>query len=379
MGTSGNGIRTDGARTTATTAVLLAAAVVLGALVVLVALLALVVLDDGWTKVIWAGVAVLLVWQLVPRPPGLSPRAVPLPPQDAPAVHRLVDEVSGAVGARHPDAVVVDTVYASSLLRHGYLGRATLVLGLPQWTVLDGDERVATLAHELVCGQRGRGPAGVLVRLADDLLTRLVLLLSPTGVVQPHEAAREQYDSGLGVLGAGDDLAGDRMRREVATSVGAAGLTVVSAPARALQRLLHRAVRPVLTQDCLAADRAAAALVGTPAVVQLLLSTLDVPRGSVSAEVAARRRLDPFAALAEAERPAADELARRLAAASSSGVTCGPGHAPTATRVEALQRGDVVVTRGVGPATVRAADQELDAQRGRLAGRYAEELVHGRP
>src|SRR6187397_1201651 len=153
MGTSGNGIRTDGARTTASTAVLLAGAVVLGALVVLVALVALVVLDDGWTKVIWVGVAVLLVWQLVPRPPGVSPRAVPLPAQDAPAVHRLVEEVAGAVGARRPDAVVVDTVYASTLLRHGYLGRATLVLGLPQWTVLDGDERVATLAHELACGQ----------------------------------------------------------------------------------------------------------------------------------------------------------------------------------------------------------------------------------
>ena len=59
MGTSGNDIRTDGSRATATTSVLLAGAVVLGALAVLGALVALVVLDDGWTRVIWAGVAAL--------------------------------------------------------------------------------------------------------------------------------------------------------------------------------------------------------------------------------------------------------------------------------------------------------------------------------
>ena len=206
-----------------------------------------------------------------------------------------------------------------------------------------------------------------------------MLLLSPAGVVQPHEQTREQYDSGLGALGAGDELAGDRMRREVTTSVGAAGLAVVASPARMLQGALRRALVPSGTGHCLHADRRAAALVGSPTVVAVLLSTLPVPRAWVAAEVAARRRSDPFAAMAEAGRPGPDELSRRLAAAAASQETAGPGHAPTATRVRAAERGDVVVTRGVGPAAVRAADHDLEAYRQRLASRFAEALVHGRP
>jgi hypothetical protein len=118
--------------------------------------------------------------------------------------------------------------------------------------------------------------------------------------------------------------------------------------------------------------------VGTPAVVGLLLSTLPPPRATVAAEVAARRGTDPFAAMSHAERPAADELARRLAAASGNGERVGADHAPTAARLEALRAGDVVVTRGVGPASVRAADTDLEPCRRQLARRFAEELVHGR-
>ena len=118
---------------------------------------------------------------------------------------------------------------------------------------------------------------------------------------------------------------------------------------------------------------------GAPTVVAVLLSTLPVPRAWVAAEVAARRRSDPFVAMARAERPGADELARRLTAAEASGERSGPGHAPTATRVRAAELGDVVLTRGVRPAAVRAADHDLDAYRQRLAPRFAEELVHGRP
>ena len=225
-------------------AVALAAVVVTVAVALVVTLVVLVLLDDGWSRVIWAAIGALLLWQLVPRPARPSADVVPLSDDDAPSLHRLVAEVADATSARRPDSVAVDTTYSTSLVPVGYLGRTTLVVGLPQWTALDGDERVAVLAHVLACADGRGGAAGILFRLADDLLTRLVLLLSPTGMVQPHETAREQSDSGMGALGAGDELAGERFRREVATSVGAAGMSVVAAPARALQRLLRRAAQP---------------------------------------------------------------------------------------------------------------------------------------
>ncbi len=358
-------------------AAVLAAAVVAGTLLLVAGLVAFVVLDDGWTRVIWAVVGAFLLWQLVPRPERLSHRAVPVSAADAPGLHRLVDEVAAATGTRPPDAVAVDTLYATSLLPVGYLGRAILVVGLPQWTTLDDDERLAVLAHELVCTEPARSPTGILIRFADDLLTRWVAMLTPTAAVQPHEAAREQFDSGLGALGGGDDLAGARTRRDVAANVGAAGLTVVASPAKILQAALRGSALASSSRLCLHADGRAAALVGSPVVVGLLLSTLPVPRAWVAAEVAARRRVDPFAAMADAPRPVADELGRRLVAAGGSGERVGPTHAPTALRIEALRQ-PVVVTRVVGPDRVRAADRDLDVPRRRLAQRFAEELVHGR-
>lgn len=137
-------------------AVALAAVVVAVTAALVVALVAFVVLDDGWTRVIWAVIGAFLLWQLVPRPARPSPRAVPVHAGDAPALWTLVGEVARATGVRAPDSVVVDTLYATSLLPVGYLGRATLVLGLPQWTALDDDERLAALAHELVCAEPAR-------------------------------------------------------------------------------------------------------------------------------------------------------------------------------------------------------------------------------
>lgn len=359
-------------------AVVLAAVIVVVAVALLALLVILVWLDDGWTQVIWAAVGALLVWQLVPRPVRPSPRALPVPAGDASAVRRLVDEVASAVGARSPSDVVVDTVYPTTMVPTGYLGRGTLVLGLPQWSALDDDERLAALAHELRCSAPTRSPAGGLIRLADDLVGRLATLLAPTAAVQPYEGSREQHDADMGALGAGDDLAGARMRREASAAVGNAGLTAVGAPVRALQQALRRSARPAAEHSCLMADRQAVALVGTRPAVSLLLSTLPVARGLSAANAAARQQADPFSALAGAARPAAEELERRLTVAEGSNERVGARHAPTAARVRAVRASTEVATARVDRALVTAADRELTDYRARLARQLTEELVHGR-
>ena len=359
-------------------AVVLAAVVVLVAVALVALGVTLVVLDDGWTRVIWTALGALLLWQLVPRPVRISSRAVVVARQDGSALHRLVDDVAGAAGVRAPSAVAVDTVYPTTLVATGYLGRATLVLGLPQWSALDDDERLAVLTHELACAAPTRTAGGCLVRLADDLVGRLLSLLAPTAAVQPHESARQEQDAGLGALGAGDDLAGARMRREATAAVGNAGLSAVGGPVRALQLGLRRAARPAAERACLAADGLAVGLVGVRPVVAMLLSTLPVARGLSAANAAARQKADPFAAMAGAGRPAAEELEQRLAVAESSRATMGPRHAPTATRVRAVRASTEVATARVDRALVVAADRELAPHRERLARQLTEELVHGR-
>ncbi len=354
------------------------AVVVVGVEVVLVAgWVTLLVRDDGWSRWVWLLLGLLLLWQLVPRPPRVAGRAERIGPGDAPHLHRLLGDLAGSLGSRLPSRVAVDTTYATATVHEGYLGRTTLVVGLPQWTALDDGERIAVLAHELVCADAQRGPAGVVVRLADDLLTSARTVLAPARVVRADEAAINQANDQLGNFGGAGALVANRLGREASAAVGAAGLSVVSAPVRAVQDLLRRLWRPVALAGARRGDEAAEGLAGTGPTRSALLAGVGVPRGLSAAHAAARTGGDPFTAIAGAGRPDAHELERRVAATPEAAVD--PWHPPTARRLAALGAGSAGALLRPDHATVRAADAELEVVRHRLARRFAEELVHGRP
>jgi heat shock protein HtpX len=363
-------------RSSRAAAVTAAGVVVLVELSLVVGLVVFVVLDDGWSQVLWIAVGALLLWNLVPRPERVRTAATPLTRAGAPSVWALAEAVADAVGTRPPGAAYADTRYPVVVQPTGYLGGAALVVGLPQWTALDPDERVAVLADELAAAAVWRSPGGRLVRLADDLLSRWVLLLGGTPTVQPYAGTLEHSDTTTGVWGPGDDLAGDRARREAAGAVGRAGLAVVATPVKAVQHVLHRAWAPTVAAAVLAADARAARVAGADAVRRLLLSGLGVPRGLVAAQVAGRRGEDPFEAIAAAARPDPQELARRLEVATATGERTDPWHPPTARRVAALDTTGGA-TAWPGTAGVAAADVELRALRPALRSRLRDELVHG--
>lgn len=361
-------------------AVAIAGAVVLVELALVVGWVVFLTVDDGWSRVVWGAVGALVLWRLVPRPVPLSGRTRVLRADEAPTLHRLVDEVAVRVGARPPETVAVDTTYPVALVPLGYRGRATLVVGLPQWTALDPAERLAVLAHELACAEPRRGLAGRVVALADDLLTSVATILTPTEVVTADQLAIQQTTSTMGYYGPADELAANARAREASAAVGAAGMELVGAPARAVRRLLARSWRPVLEAAALRADRLAAGLAGRQATTAAVLSFVGVPRGLSAAQNAARERGgDPWAALAAAPRPDAGETERRLAAEPPDAVA--PGHPPTRRRLEEVGDADTTPSSGgtVDPALVRAADAELEPIRAALRARFAEELLHGRP
>jgi hypothetical protein len=337
----------------------------------------LLVTDDGWTRILWAVLGLLLLWQLRPRPSRVDRRAVELPASAAPGLHALCAEVAAAVGARPPDRVVVDTTYPVRVQPTGYLGRATLVVGLPQWTALDPGERVAVLAHELACAEVRREPSGVLVRLADDLLTSARTILTPVSVVSADSLAIEQSTRTLGYIGPSDELAGNRMRREASAAVGAAGMAVVAAPVRVVQSALARAWRPTLHAAAFAADRRAVELAGTPAVRGWLLSTAGVPRGLTAANNAARTPgTDPFTAMESASRPEPAELRARLEADPAA--AADGQHPPTADRLRLVDAADPGPGRSLEWDALAAADRDVFAARVPLTPRFRDELVHGR-
>lgn len=358
-------------------AVALALVVVLAVLALFAGWVWLLLVDDGVTRIIWAVVGLLFFWRMVPRPARVDPRAVRLTRTDAPRLHELVEEVARATSTRPPDRVLLDTTYPVTVRAHGYRGGAELVVGLPQWTALDPAERVAVLAHEVACADVDRGPAGVLVRLAHDLLTNGRMLLTPARVVTADAAAIEQSTSTMGYFGPGDELAGNRMRREASASVGAAGMAVVAAPLRWVQALLTRLWRPTVHAAALAADRQAVALAGPVAVRGWLLSTVGVPRGLTAAGNAARTPgADPFAAMETAPRPEPAELQRRLEADPDA--VDDPRHPTTGARLHALEGQEPVASGWVDRSPLAAADGEVFRVRVELTQRFREELVHGR-
>ena len=335
---------------------------------VLGAWIALLLHDDGISRIVWAVLGALVFWQLLPRPPRVRRRAVAVDEQEAPAVHVLVTAVAGALGCPPPQRVLLDTTYPVMALPVGYGGRSDLVIGLPQWTVLRPQERVAAVAAALAGLDIHRTPAGAVVRIADDLLVAGRELLEPPGTVRGDRVAASYSVSNPIAV---DTFEVNREGRSVTKNIGAAGMMALAAPLRWVQRGLLRLWRPRLVTAAHDADARAAAVAGREALVAVLLSTVGTPLGLTAAGSAARYGRDPFDALAHAPRPDRSEY-RALLAAESERAT-GPGPS-TAQRVETLERGTPASGTVVDSALAIRADVDVLTLRTDFADQLADEL-----
>ncbi|MBR7744498.1 M48 family metallopeptidase [Phycicoccus sp. BSK3Z-2] len=330
---------------------------------------------DGLTRVLWLVLGGVVLWGVLPRSERAPKHARLLAVDEAADLHRLVGSVATAVGARTPRRIVVDIGYRIQVLPTGYVGGSTLVVGLPQWSVLTPDERVAALAHELACAETRRRPPGLLGRLANDVLVGLVSVLAP--VPNPlSTASTDRLDLLVGKHGGGDTMMEGRIGRGLARGAGNAGLALVGAPVRGVLGLHTRLWRPVLQQSALDADRAAADVAGAKPLRSVLLSTVGVPFGVSAAENAARTGHDPLVALEAAERPDRSELDRRVTVAGDAAVDAL--HPPTARRLEALAGHAGVASGRVDRAADLGADADVRRVHDDLRDWLADKLRGGR-
>ena len=119
------------------------------AITVLFALAGVVLLVRGWPgllAIIVGLIALGIAWVLRPRFPKLEQPAAAR--GDFPALYALVDTISEALKAPKIDAIVIDESFSAALAWFG-LRRRVLYLGLPLWAILDNDEKVALVAHEI--------------------------------------------------------------------------------------------------------------------------------------------------------------------------------------------------------------------------------------
>jgi len=123
------------------------------------------------------GVAV----ELRPRFGRVPKYATAVTTAEAPALHALVAQVAAAVGAQAPAIYVEEDVFNASADTYGLRRRQTLVLGLPLWNALSGQQRVALLGHEMGHFVNGDPRRSLVVQPAFTALHRLSDLLRPAG------------------------------------------------------------------------------------------------------------------------------------------------------------------------------------------------------
>ena len=263
----------------------------------------------------------------------------------APRLLALIDEVASALGTPPVHIVQIDEEYNASWAVVGLRRRRVLRLGLPLLAVLDPQERVAVIAHELAHGRNGDARRGFFVGSAVRGLGELY------GVVRPE--GRIDYDSYFGIF--------ERIVNVI--------LYVVSRPAMWLLLVeLHLLLRDSQRAEYLA-DALAAEAAGTRAVVGLGEKTLLEPTFRAAVHHAAHARnggsADVFADFAAAVAAMPEhERERRRRVAALEGARLDDTHPPTAMRIELLEsrprHEPAVVLDDEGS---KAIDAELAARR----------------
>jgi Zn-dependent protease with chaperone function len=130
---------------------------------------------------IGAGAILLLIaWLLRPRL-GRAP-AETVTRKDCPALFRLVDAAAGALDAPHVDAIALGGGLEAAIAEVGWRRKRVLFLGVPLLEALDGQERIAVLAHELAHAGSGDPRTNFAVVSALQSLDRWYNWLRPIGV-----------------------------------------------------------------------------------------------------------------------------------------------------------------------------------------------------
>jgi heat shock protein HtpX len=100
-----------------------------------------------------------------------------------PTLYRVVDEIAATLHSPPVDMIVIDKEYNASFGRYGWRGRRILTLGLPLFTILQPQERVALFGHELAHGINGDPLRSAFIYNAIYTLSQLYNMLRPDRIL----------------------------------------------------------------------------------------------------------------------------------------------------------------------------------------------------
>ncbi len=259
---------------------------------------------------------------MAPRRHKDQPRGLPLDRERAPELWRLVDEVGAALHTAAPGRIelVTDVNAAWGVVRGG---RRVLWLGYPLWAVLERQEKVALLGHELGHEINGDLTRGAYVGAALSALDEWQLLL-----LTADQPVGTRY--GLGAT---------------AANGGQLFLSAILFPLTLVLRFLTTRLSSLAARSRQYAEHLAdahgARLAGTDSAVSLEREMLDPSTLEFAVESGLRRDADacPWDLIKAYRRDMPEqEVARQLVMSRKTLASVDSTHPPTYRRMELLSR-----------------------------------------
>ena len=125
------------------------------------------------------GLACLVAVWLLLIPSSSKVKAFPLPRERYPALYRIADQIAQALGSPPVDTIMYDVHFNASFGQFGWKRKRRLILGLPLFATLQGQEIVALLGHELAHGVNGDPNRGFFLGTALYSLASWYELIAP--------------------------------------------------------------------------------------------------------------------------------------------------------------------------------------------------------
>lgn len=143
----------------------------------------IILLWVGWPNfwIILGGlIAIAIAFVTRPRIPKLPDDLIPR--AELPALYGLIDDICARLGHKPIKGVRIDHSFNASYLVAGWGRHSIITIGLPLFSVLQPNEKVALLGHEIGHGVNGDNSRGMLIGSAIDSLDTWYGLVMPAGV-----------------------------------------------------------------------------------------------------------------------------------------------------------------------------------------------------
>jgi Zn-dependent protease with chaperone function len=292
---------------------------------------ALLLWQSNWNffGILFGGLCLGLAWLMRPELGKLPEQT--LPREQYRQLYQLTEQIAKQMGAR-PPILVIDEQFNASYREVGLQRQPVITLGLPLFAILNPQERVAILAHELAHGVNGDLTRGLMVGSALNALIRWHRIFQPDAL--QSDLSRYQSGTTAGFVSLILNLITNQIMRLLALIPWLGSYLLVHLLWRSTQRAEYYA-------DLLAAQTAssAAKINALNKIHYLALLRVVVQRMALAPE--ASQRTGPAEVIeplrTELRNTPEREIERIRRAELASGMRLDTTHPPTPYRIQHIQ------------------------------------------